>query len=301
MPLNPVIERFLHYLDAELNYSALTVAAYRNDLAQWTEALTAGTGEPDFASVTTSDIRAWMVQRSGRGDCPRTLRRKLQSVRSLYRYLMSRGEVDANPAAAVELAKVPKPLPSMVREKNIDALLDSEVDMDDFEQVRNRLIIMMFYETGIRRAELIGLLDRNVDTAKGELRVHGKRDKDRVVPFGSELRDWIGQYRRLRAETGATDDEFFVREHGGKLYPSLVYRVVHDGLRMAGASGKTSPHVLRHSFASSMLNGGAGLGSVKELLGHESLATTQIYTHITFSELQHNYKLAHPRALKKGE
>ncbi len=301
MTMHTTIEQFMQYLSHELNYSPLTVAAYRNDLKQWCESLAKDEADVDLASVTVADIRLWMVQRADAGDSARTLRRKVQSVRALYRYLMKRGIVDENPAADVELARTPRPLPAHVRQQNMDELLNGEIDTTDFTAVRDRLVMMMLYETGMRRAELIGLLDANIDTHKGELRVHGKRDKDRVIPFGHELAQWITLYRSLRSEHGITDDEFFTRPSGGKLYPSLVYNIVHDNLASVGGSSKMSPHVLRHTFASVMLNSGAGLESVKEILGHESLATTQLYTHITFNQLKDNYKHAHPRAQKKGE
>lgn len=298
--MNTTVERFLQYLRYERNLSWLTVEGYRRDLAQW-EAYAAGDGrELDVATVTTSDIRAWLIERSHQGDTPATLRHKVQAIRALYRYLLRRGVVTVNPAAQVELAKLPKPLPKFVREKTVNALLDAEIDLDDFTQVRDRLIVMLFYETGMRRSELIGLQDAAVDTDKRELKVHGKRDKDRIIPFGSELADWIERYRPLRDAIRPECDNLLVTAKGKPLYPQLVYRVVHDGLLAAGGTGKLSPHVLRHTFASVMLNNGAELNSVKELLGHESLAATQVYTHVTLSELQHNYQLAHPRALKKG-
>ena len=298
--MSDIIDKYLQYIKLELNLSEHTQVAYGNDLRQWEQFLTGGGEQLDVASVTASDIRAWLLQLSGSGDSARTLRRKVQAVRSFYKWLMRNGTVVVNPAASVELARVPKRLPQLVREDSVDSLLDSKIDDADFEQVRNRLIVMMLYETGMRRAELIGLLDKNVDTAKGELKVHGKRDKDRIIPFGTELADWIEKYRSLREDQALAGEHFFVRESGEPLYPMLVYRIVREALTEAGVTSKRSPHVLRHTFATAMLNDGAALNSVKELLGHESLATTQIYTHVTFSELKNNYKLAHPRALKKG-
>ncbi len=298
--MSDIIDKYLQYIKLELNLSEHTQVAYGNDLRQWEQFLTGGGEQLDVASVTASDIRAWLLQLSGSGDSARTLRRKVQAVRSFYKWLMRNGTVVVNPAASVELARVPKRLPQLVREDSVDSLLDSKIDDADFEQVRNRLIVMMLYETGMRRAELIGLLDKNVDTAKGELKVHGKRDKDRIIPFGTELADWIEKYRSLRDDQALACEHFFVRESGEPLYPMLVYRIVREALTEAGVTSKRSPHVLRHTFATAMLNDGAALNSVKELLGHESLATTQIYTHVTFSELKNNYKLAHPRALKKG-
>ena len=298
--MNATVERFLQYLRLERNLSWRTVDLYRRDLEQWDAFVTGGKGDIDLPSVTSSDIRAWLVQRSTQGDCSGTLRHKLQAIRALYRYLMRQGTVTVNPAAMVEMAKLPKPLPKFVRENTVNTLLDADIDEQDFTQVRNRLIIMLFYETGIRLSELIGLRDNAVDTVKCELKVHGKRDKDRIVPFGNELAVALDQYRTLRQQLWPECENLLVTERGKPLYPSLVYHVVHDALATAGATGKLSPHALRHTFASVMLNNGAGLNSVKELLGHESLAATQVYTHVTLSELQHNYELAHPRALKKG-
>ena len=295
------IDRFLKYIDNELNLSSLTVDGYGNDLRQFNDFIVQLKGDADAACVPPADIRAWVVDLADKGDCARTIRRKIQAVRAFYRYLLTRGVLKDNPAADVELAKTAKRLPQYVRQGNMDKLLDEEVDMSDFTAVRDRLVVMMLYETGIRRAELIGLKDCNVDTAKCEIKVHGKRDKDRIVPFGGELKRLIERYRGLRAEVQkAGVGELLLTEKGKPMYPSLVYKVVHDSLDEAGVKGKKSPHVLRHSFASAMLNHGAEINSVKEILGHESLAATQIYTHITFSELKTNYKLAHPRALKKG-
>ncbi len=300
LPMNATIDRFLQYLRHERNLSLRTVDTYQRDLLQWRDYLTAGGRQVDLASVTAGDIRSWLMQRAAQGDCAATLRRRVQALRAFYKYLLRISAVTANPAAQVELAKLPRPLPTMVREKTVNALLDGDIDHEDFEQVRDRLIVMLLYETGIRLSELIGLQDSAVDTHKRELKVHGKRDKDRLVPFGDELAAWIDRYRTLRDQQRPECGNLLVTARGKPLYPSLVYHVVHDGLAQAGGTGKLSPHVLRHTFASVMLNHGAGLNSVKELLGHESLAATQVYTHVTLSELQHNYELAHPRALKKG-
>ena len=298
--MNATVEHFLQYLRLERNLSWRTVETYRRDLVQWEAYMTGGKRSLDLASVTTSDIRSWLMERATQGDSPATLRRRVQALRALYRYLLLKNLVTVNPASQVELAKLPKPLPKLVREKTVNTLLDAEIDLGDFTQVRDRLIVMLFYETGIRLSELIGLQDAAVDTVKCELKVHGKRDKDRIVPFGDELKQWIERYRPLRAQMWPECTNLLVTARGKPLYPQLVYRVVHGGLLAAGGTGKLSPHVLRHTFASVMLNGGAELNSVKELLGHESLAATQVYTHVTLSELQHNYELAHPRALKKG-
>ena len=298
--MNATVERFLQYLLLERNLSRRTVELYRRDLEQWSAFATVGGGELDLPSVTANDVRAWLMDRASRGEKPATLRLHLQALRALYRYLLRQGVVDVNPAAIVELAKLPKPLPTFVRAGTVDTVLDADIDEQDFAQVRDRLIVMLLYETGIRLSELIGLQDAAVDTAKGELKVHGKRDKDRIVPFGSELAAAVEHYRTLRASVVPECGNLLVTARGKALYPSLVYHVVHNALAAAGGTGKLSPHVLRHTFASVMLNNGAELNNVKDLLGHESLAATQVYTHVTLRELQHNYELAHPRALKKG-
>ena len=297
--MNATVERFLQYLLLERNLSRRTVDLYRRDLEQWSAFAAAG-GELDLPSVTANDVRAWLMDRASRGEKPATLRLHLQALRALYRYLLRQGVVDVNPAAIVELAKLPKPLPTFVRAGTVDTVLDADIDERDFAQVRDRLIVMLLYETGIRLSELIGLQDAAVDTVKGELKVHGKRDKDRIVPFGSELAAAVEHYRTLRASVVPECGNLLVTARGKALYPSLVYHVVHNALAAAGGTGKLSPHVLRHTFASVMLNNGAELNNVKDLLGHESLAATQVYTHVTLRELQHNYELAHPRALKKG-
>lgn len=299
MPMNATVDRFLQYLSLERNLSWRTVERYRRDLQQWFDFM-AGNGEMHLASVTPGDIRAWLIERVAHGDKPSTLRVRLQAIRALYRYMVRQGMLTVNPAMMVDLAKLAKPLPAFVRETTVNQVLDADIDEDDFTQVRDRLIVMILYETGIRLSELIGLQDAAVDTAKREIKVRGKRDKDRIVPIGGELATAVDHYRELRADVRPEVDSLLVTAKGRSLYPSLVYHVVHDSLAAAGGTGKLSPHVLRHTFASVMLNNGAELNSVKELLGHESLAATQVYTHVTLSELQHNYELAHPRALKKG-
>ncbi len=296
------VEEFLKYMRYELNYSVHTVLSYKNDLNQFADYLTGGGTEPlVLEDVTQSDVRSWMLHRSSQGDTPRTIRRKVQAVRALYKAMLRRGEVSENPAADVEMAKLSKRLPNYVRGESMDELIGGEYDETDFRQVRDRLMVMMFYVTGIRRAELIGLKDADVDVSAMEMKVRGKRNKDRIVPFGDELKSDIECYRKLRSQQVGSVEYFFVRENGEQLYATLVYRTVHEKLKQVGGCSKYSPHVLRHTFASAMLNGGAQLNSVKELLGHESLAATQVYTHITFRELKDNYQLAHPRALKKED
>ena len=294
------IESFLYYMRYELNYSVHTVLSYKKDLEQFAAFAADGDSEFAAAGVGTADVRAWVYDLSQRrGLAVRTVRRKMQALRAFYKFLLKRGEVAQNPVDDIPMAKLPKRLPEFVGEKKMDEILDSGFSHTDFEQVRNRLIVAMLYETGMRRAELVGLTDADIDTRRCELKVHGKRNKDRIIPFCGELKRLIDIYRPLRAKVAYGEDTFILTEKGMPAYPGLLYRIVTRNLSLV-TSGKRSPHVLRHSYASAMLNNGAGINSVKELLGHESIATTQIYTHITYSELKQNYKHAHPRALKKG-
>ena len=295
-----LVESFIKYIRYELNLSAYTVLSYSSDLKQFEAFLIRDSKDRfDAVSVTSSDIRAWMAQLVHGKNAARTIKRKLQSLRAFYKYLLKRGLVDVNPAEDIEVAKVSKRLPDCVRLENVNSLFENENSgVGDFNSQRDNLILLMFYTTGIRRSELIGLRDSDVST--NELKVHGKRNKDRIVPFGEELKVAIEKYRVLRNEKVGETESFFVRENGKPLYPTLVYRLAHNRLREVGGGSRFSPHVLRHTFASAMLNAGAQLNSVKELLGHESLAATQVYTHITYRELKSNYEHAHPRAIKKG-
>lgn len=299
-----MIDAFVTYLRAELGRSENTALAYESDLRQWADYATSGQPETlEPCDITTSDLRTWISHLSRQHLEPRTMRRKVQALRSFYRWLMRRGDITVNPAAELILTKTDRPLPVYVRQAEIEAIIDTPIDSEDFRQVRDRLIITMFYETGMRCTELETLLDRNIDTRRGELKVLGKRNKERLIPFGQELADMIDNYRTLRRDyTGAPDGgnaPLFVRETGEPLYRQLIYRIVHNTLTGHTVAPRQSPHVLRHSCATDLLNNGADLFSVQQLLGHQSLATTQVYTHVTLSELKDNYKLAHPRAQKK--
>lgn len=296
-----MIEEFLRYITAEQQLSRLTVEAYRTDLMQWRDYSTDGGKHelrPDTA--TLSDMRLWIATVARGGASPRTLRRKIQSLRAFFRFMMKRHGLKDNPALELAVPKTPHDLPVYVRQEEMTAMLDSEIDETDFLQVRNRLILDMFYSTGLRCSELVGLLDRNVEENRGELKVHGKRNKDRIVPFGAELADRIRRYRTMRDELAIAAEEFFVRDDGRPLYRKLVYNIVRQAMESSGVhASRKSPHVMRHSFATDMLNGGAQLTSVQQLLGHQSLTATQVYTHISYRDLKQNYELAHPRAQKK--
>lgn len=273
------------------------------DLRQWADYATGGQpSQLDPMSVTSSDLRLWLGTLAKEGDTPRTIARKLSSLRAFFNFLVKRHGLALNPTADIHPPKAPKPLPVYIRPAETASILADDLDVTDFTAVRNRLMLLMFYSTGMRSSELQGLLDIDVNTHRGELKVLGKRSKERIIPFGPELSEMIGLYRSLRDTTvgGAPTREFFVRPTGEPLYRSLIYKVVHESLEGRTVAARRSPHVLRHSFASDMLNNGADLFSVQQLLGHASLATTQVYTHITYQELKQNYQQAHPRAAKKG-
>ena len=287
-------ESFLRYIRYEKNLSTHTVLSYKNDLFQFKAFLE--TLEPgcELQQVAPEQVREWIASLSEDGLTARSISRKVSSLRAFYRYLVSQSVVAGSPVNDVRVPKVRKKLPVYLRRDTMDELLDDVSYGDDLEGVRNKLIIEMFYNTGIRRAELIGLKDE--DVREGEIKVTGKRNKQRLVPYGAELAELIADYRRMRSEAGLGDAEyFFIRKSGGPLYPQLVYRVVKQALSQVCTLEKRSPHVLRHTFASVMLNNGAGLNSVKELLGHHSLASTEVYTHITFEELKQSYNQAFPQ------
>ncbi|MBD5317276.1 MAG: tyrosine-type recombinase/integrase [Bacteroides sp.] len=304
--MNITVSNFLRYLEAELNMSANTVAAYRRDLRDWEHWATDGGARPlDPVDMTAGDLRAWLGHETRRGLTGATIKRKASALRSFYRYLLERGEVKVNIAERLVTPKQPKPLPVFVKPGEMEALLttDDPAATTPFLSARNSLIVDILYSAGLRCQELIDLRDSWADTAVGTLRVLGKRRKERIVPVGRALCERIEDYRALRdadpLTRGAADSPLLVRPDGEPLARKDVYNIVHRMMESAGVhASRLSPHVLRHSCATDLLNSGAGLDSVRELLGHKSLATTQIYTHLTYRELQHNYQLAHPRAAK---
>ena len=292
------VKSFLEYLLYELNRSENTIIAYRTDLEEFERYLKKNNTEADFAKVDANKVRSWVVSLMDEGKCSAaSVNRKLSSLRSFYRFLLRRGLVKVDPMLKVVGPKKKKPLPSFVREEDMNRLLDDVPFDGGFEGQRDRMILEMFYATGMRLSELIGLDDVDVDTSARLIKVKGKRNKQRLIPFGDELREDLLMYIKVRNETFSVGTEaFFVLKDGRRMYPMLVYRLVRRNLSKVVALKKRSPHVLRHSFATAMLNGNAELRTVKELLGHENLATTEIYTHATFEELKKVYEQAHPRA-----
>jgi integrase/recombinase XerC len=251
-----------------------------------------------WSTVDASVVREWivfMLDEEGK-DVSTVNYGGLSPLRTFYKYLRRMGWVDANPMEKVVAPKMPKKLPSFVREADMDHLLDEMKEDTSFEGIRDRLIVMMFYETGIRRAELLSLKDADVDLRAMQLKVTGKRNKQRIVPFGEELKGEVEQYLSARHELLETIPErLFVKKDGKPVSYAKVGEIVKKNLSLVTKQKKRTPHVLRHSFATAMLNNDADLGSIQKLLGHENLATTEIYTHLSFEELKNVYKNAHPR------
>lgn len=290
-------DSFLDYLQYERNYSEETIKSYREDLRQFEEFAREEIGDSAPSEVKAELVREWIVSLMDRGYTSTSINRKLSSLRSFYKFLLRKGEVAVNPLQKITGPKNKKPLPAFLRESDMDRLLD-EVDFGEgFKGCRDHMVIEMFYATGVRLSELIGLDNKDVDFSSSLIKVTGKRNKQRLIPFGEELKIAMMEYVDVRNEAvPIRTNAFFVRENGERLSRSIVENLVKRNLSKVVTLKKRSPHVLRHTFATTMLNHDAELGAIKELLGHESLATTEVYTHTTFEELKKVYNLAHPRA-----
>ena len=292
------IDSFLEYLRSDRGYSPLTVRKYGDSLVAFQKFFEGLDKTLTWSTVDASVVREWivfMLDEEGK-DVSTVNYGGLSPLRTFYKYLRRMGWADANPMEKVVAPKMPKKLPSFVREVDMDHLLDEMKEDTSFEGIRDRLIVMMFYETGIRRAELLSLKDADVDLRAMQLKVTGKRNKQRIVPFGEELKGEVEQYLSARHELlESIPERLFVKKDGKPVSYAKVGEIVKKNLSLVTKQKKRTPHVLRHSFATAMLNNDADLGSIQKLLGHENLATTEIYTHLSFEELKNVYKNAHPR------
>lgn len=290
-------DSFLDYLRFEKNYSERTIVSYGIDLAQFEEYFKGTDEEIDFTTVDADLVRNWVMNLMEAGYTSTSVNRKLSSLRSFYRFLLRKGVVKVDPMLKIIGPKNKKPLPVFLKESEMNRLLDEIPFTDDFIGCRDKMILEMFYATGMRLSELIGLNDADVDFSASLIKVTGKRNKQRLIPFGEELRQTMLVYLKVRDEVlPERSAAFFVLKNGKRMYAGKVYQLVKRNLSKVVSLKKRSPHVLRHTFATSMLNNEAELGAVKELLGHSSLTTTEIYTHTTFEELKKVYEQAHPRA-----
>ena len=293
------ISLFLQYLSYEKNYSPLTIKSYEEDLKLFKRFLDSLDQEITWQTVDSSIIRRWIISLMDAGEKSSTVDRRLSAIRSFYRYWMREGEADVNPAATLNGPKRSKPLPYFIKENEMDRLLDNNVYFPDgWMGMRDRLILQTFYMTGMRRSELTGLNDEDVRTEEGVIRVYGKGKKERLIPIGEEEVKAITAYKAMRNAQipDRISNAFFITRKGDRLTGERVWGIVRKYLSFVSTLKKRSPHVLRHTFATSMLNHNADLRSVQELLGHDRLGTTEIYTHVSFEELKEIYNQAHPRA-----
>ena len=294
-----MIGQFCEYLRYECNKSPLTVQNYSKDLRAFEEYLAETDCHLDLLSADADVIRGWMENMMDKGNAATSVGRRLSAVRCFYRYAVKTGLVGKNPTRKIQRPKTAKPLPQFLKEDEADRLVDWTETKEDapFKEMRAHAIITAFYETGIRLSELTGLDDDSVDLASRQMKVRGKGNKQRIVPFGEELAQIIADYIKVREGSVARiDNALFVTEKGRRMNSDQVRYEVRKHVAMVSTLKKRSPHVLRHTFATAMLNHGAGIESIRKLLGHESVKTTEIYAHTTFEQLKRVYKHAHPRA-----
>ena len=290
-------ESFLKYLKYERRCSQHTVVAYRKDLDQFETFMFRRVGDFNVSTVVNRDVRAWIVFLMDQKYTAKSVNRKVTSLKSFYKYLMRQELLEISPVATVITPKVPKRLPMFLDEKCLNSLLDNGYFKNDFEGVRDKLIFGLFYGTGVRLSELVHLKDSDLYINEYLIRVLGKNNKERIVPYPRPLNSLIEEYLQLRYDCfGDSAPVLLLTAKGKAVYEKLVYRVVHKNLSLVTTLEQRSPHVLRHTFATHLLNRGADLNAVKELLGHSNLAATQIYTHTSTEKLQRIYKQAHPRA-----
>ncbi len=295
-----MVEAFLNFLQYEKNYSGHTIASYRNDLVEWGDYLCVNEKGVGDESVTFQDVRMWMLELTEGGCKASTINRKLSALKSFYKFHNAAGTINYNPMVKIISPKKDKKVPVFFREKDLENLLHVKENCCTFEDIRDILIIEMFYQTGIRTSELRTLKRKDVDIDARVLKVLGKGNKERMIPFGDDLKDKIKEYLNVMSvEVDVSTDKLFVLASGKEMYAGKIYSIVKNNMSLVSTMKKRSPHVLRHTFATTMLNSGADINAIKNILGHESLDATQVYTHATFEKLHNIYEQAHPRALKK--
>ena len=294
---NMFIDSFIGYLKAERNYSAHTLRAYVGDLRSFEEFFARLDESITFFNADADVVRAWIASLMDSGAAPSSVCRKLSALRSFYSYYRTADASLANPALLLQGPKRRNKLPVFLKESEMNELMDEVQFGEGYAACRDRMMLVLFYMTGMRLSELVGLDVDDVDLGASVVKVLGKRDKERVIPFAAELKAELQRYLDVRARFAGGDvAAMFLSLRGKRISRSQVYRMVNGRLSAVTSVKKKSPHVLRHTFATAMLNNSAEIGAVKELLGHERLATTEIYTHMTFEELRHFYDKAHPRA-----
>lgn len=291
------VDKFLDYLSSELNRSQQTVESYRDDLKHFEMFAKDLSDSFSWETVDSDMVRDWMESMMDKGNSAATVSRRLSALKTFYRFALARRYVESDPVYSIKGPKKEKPLPQFVKESEMDELLDRQAWGDDYNNVRARTIIILFYETGMRLSELVNLDDKDVNFVTSEIKITGKGNKQRIVPFGDELKNTLLEFRRLRdASVEVKTPALVVSDKGTRMSPSKVQDIVRSNLSRVCSLKKKSPHVLRHSFATAMLNHHVGIENLKKLLGHASISTTEIYTHTTFEQLKRVYNEAHPRA-----
>ncbi len=292
------IREFLDYLKFEKRYSEHTIISYENDISSFFSFMEQSFDAPPIGEINHTLIRSWLAGLKEEKLASRSINRKISTLRSFFKYHLKRGNIDTVPTASLITAKVSRRLPVFVKEQDTQQLLKTlDTSTEDWKSLNARMLISIFYATGMRLSELINLKEKQLDQSRLQLRVLGKGNKERIIPVSRELFDDINEYRRLKKKTFENaDDCLLVTEKGKKLYPKYAWLLVNDYLGRASTLNKKSPHVLRHTFATHLMNNGADLNAVKELLGHASLAATQVYTHNTIEKLKDVHKKAHPKS-----
>ena len=289
--------QFLKYLQYEKHYSNHTLFSYKKDLKSFEDYFFSNYEGLEFKDIDSKIIREWVVSLMEEGYKPSTIHRKISSLKAYFRYLLNEGIIEKNPTENVTLPKKGERLPECIKEKEIRRLFDDILSEDNFVNTRDKLIFTILYSCGLRVSELVNIKIKDFSNSFSTLKVLGKRDKERLVPLNFELQELIKKYMLFREQLDSIEDlEYLLLTiKGKKIYQRLVYRIVNETLKLVTTKHKKSPHVLRHSFATHMLNNGADLNAIKELLGHANLSATEIYTHNTIAKLQKIYKQAHPR------
>ncbi len=291
-----MIQLFLKYLKAEKRYSNHTVSAYSKDLLQFQHFLKSQYDLEAINDVKNPQIRDWIMSLSDADISPKSINRKIATLKSFYKFLVAREYLDANPADLIKPLKAEKRLPSFVKEAEINQLLDSLVFEENFSGQRDKLLIELFYNTGIRLAELKNLKETDVNFHEKTIRVLGKRSKERILPVSNPLISLVTNFIQTKKNEGFEQEFLLITDSGKPMYPMFIYRKIKQYLTLVTTQRKKSPHVLRHTFATHLLNNGADLNAVKDLLGHTSLAATQVYTHNSIEKLKETFNQAHPKA-----
>ena len=291
-----MITKFLQYIQYRKNYSSYTVLSYQHDIEEFQQFLLSHYQLP-VEKAEADHIRDWLVNLRQQKLSVTSINRKLSSLKSFYKYLLRTEVIDSNPADTLTSLKKPQRLPTFFKESEMDAALEENPfeTSDDFPATRDKIVLEIFYQTGCRRSELIQLKDGDFNFFSLTLRIRGKGNKERLVPFSASLKEKIEHYIKVRNQAVGNTPYFIVTDKGEQAYPNLIYRIVHNKMGEVSSLTKRSPHVIRHTFASELLNNGADINAVKELLGHASLAATEVYTHTSFEQLKESYKKALPR------